>query len=243
MYLSLALLSALVLGACGGGVSGTSPTAVIEADASGNVVASSTGSLPVTESGRGPGPVSGYGPGDGTCDQACDGTGSGPGPGDGTCDHDCDGTGPGRGDGLCGEACLGPVGPDPADIEAILGFALQEEYRAQMLYESVLEDFGVTTRPFAMIANAEVQHASVLALLLERRGLTPPASAWSTADFPAFGSLAEACAAGAAAEIADAAFYDPYLVREDMPLDVTTVFTHLRAASLESHLPAFEACR
>jgi len=227
LYLFLALFSALVLGACGGGVAGSSPTAVIEPDATGSVLASSSDGVAVSDSGRGPGPFSGYGPGDGTCDHDCDGTGSGPGPGDG----------------LCGEACLGPVGPDPADIQTILGLALQEEYRAQMLYASVLEDFGAAALPFATIVEAEARHVSALALLFERRGLAPPSSPWSPADFPAFGSLPEACAAGSAAEIADAAFYEPYLVREDLPRDVATVLTHLQAASLENHLPAFEACR
>jgi hypothetical protein len=171
----------------------------------------------VTATGYGPGSSSGYGPGDGT--------------------------GVGPGDGLCDQACTGPVGPDPADLHAVLDLAVQEEYRARMLYLSVLEDFGPDTRPFAAIAEAEAQHLSALTLLYERRELTPPAPLWAPSSFPAFSSRAEACAAGAAAEVADAAFYDPYLGRADLPLDVATVFSNLRAASLERHEPAFQACR
>ena len=56
-----------------------------------------------------------------------------------------------------------------------------------------------------------------------------------------FASLSEACQAGVDAEIADAALYD-----ELSPLvshaDILRVFSNLQQASLNSHLPAFEAC-
>ena len=73
----------------------------------------------------------GYGPGTGTCSNDCDGTGQGSGLGTGT--GNSYGPGPGPSDGFCGNACVGPVGPDPADIVAILGLALQEEYGAEAL--------------------------------------------------------------------------------------------------------------
>lgn len=160
--------------------------------------------------------ASGYGPG----------SGYGYGPGDGTCDA----------------ACTGPVGPDPTDIDAILVSALQEEYRAQYLYRSVLEDFP-GAMPFAVIAEAEAQHVAALLGLFVRREKTPPPSATSAADFSPYASLPAACAAGVAAEAADAAFYTPYLQRQDLPQDVRMVFTNLQRASLENHLPAFERCQ
>jgi hypothetical protein len=181
----------------------------------------------------------GYGPGTGTCTNDCDGTGQGPGPGDGT--GNGYGPGPGPSDGFCGNACVGPVGPDPGDIVAILERALQEEYNAQMLYRHVLAIFGPDTAPFALIAEAEVRHVAALKLLFTRRSLVPPS--WAPVSFPAFGTIPEACAGGVAAEAADAAFYTPYLARTDLPQDVRNVFENLQAASLDNHLPAFERCR
>ncbi len=152
------------------------------------------------------------------------------------------GQGPGPGDGSCGTACTGPVGPDPADILTVLGDALQEEYKAEMLYRSVLEDFPGAA-PFAVIAESEARHVEALATLFTRRLQTPTGSTWTPSSFPPFASVPLACAAGVAAEQEDAAFYTPYLQRTDLPQDVRNVFTNLQAASLENHLPAFERCR
>jgi hypothetical protein len=185
----------------------------------------------VSALGNGPGGPAA--PGTGTCTGSVDCTGGGQGPGYVN----------GPGSGLCGDACTGAIGPDPQDIEEMLDLAIQEEYKAQMLYRSVLEDYGAETLPFATIAESEAHHVAALQLLLSRRQLTPPASAWAPSDFLPFATLAAACAAGADAEIADAAFYSPYLDRDDLPLDVATVFANLQAASLQNHLPAFERCR
>jgi hypothetical protein len=124
----------------------------------------------------------------------------------------------------------------------MLGRALQEEYKAQNLYRSVLEDFPGAV-PFATIVQSETRHVEALQMLFTRRQLAAPASVWSPASFPPFASLPLACAGGVVAETQDAAFYTPYLSRTDLPRDVRNVFTNLQAASLESHLPAFEACR
>jgi hypothetical protein len=220
----VALGGALTLVACGGS-SGISPVA--------------PAAPPVISQGGDGGAVTsdGYGPGTGTCTNDCDGTG--PGPGDGT--RNGYGPGPGPSDGFCGDACVGPVGPDPGDIVAMLERALQEEYTAEMLYRHVLASFGPDTAPFALIAEAEARHAAALKLLFARRSLAAPA--WAPVSFSSYGSIAEACAAGVATELADAAFYTPYLRRTDLPQDVRNVFTNLQAASLENHLPAFERCQ
>jgi hypothetical protein len=160
-------------------------------------------------------------------------SGDGYGPGTGTCTHDCDG--------FCGNACVGPAGPDPADMPAILRLALQEEYTAEMLYRSVLASFGADAQPFALIASAEARHVDALLQLFARRSLAIPP--WTPVAFPRYSTLAAACAAGVAAERADAALYAPYLGRTDLPQDVRNVFTSLQAASLDNHLPAFERCR
>ena len=125
----------------------------------------------------------------------------------------------------------------------LLADALQEEYKAQMLYRSVLGTFGGDTQPFALIAQAEARHVEALQMLFTRRQLAPPASAWTPSSFPPFPSVPLACAAGVVAEREDANFYTPYLQRPDLPQDVRNVFTNLQAASLENHLPAFELCQ
>jgi hypothetical protein len=125
----------------------------------------------------------------------------------------------------------------------VLTAALQEEHKAESLYRSVLATFGPETLPFTFIAGSEARHVEALTALFTRRALVPPASAWSPASFAPFASVALACQAGVAAEREDADFYVPYLERTDLPQDVRNVFTNLQRASLENHLPAFEACR
>lgn len=218
----LAVGAALALGACGG--SDVSPVASPTA-------LTSDGGW-VTSSGNGPGGPPSTAPGTGTCTNDCDGTGKGPGKGNGR----------GSGNGSCGEACWGPVGTDPADILTILGAALQEEYKAQMLYRSVLEDYPGAV-PFGTIVESEGRHVAALQLLFARRQQAPPDSIWTPESFPAFASIQAACAGGVVAETEDAAFYAPYLERTDLPQDARNVLGNLRAASLENHLPAFERCQ
>jgi hypothetical protein len=74
-------------------------------------------------------------------------------PGRGTGTPTCDGTGPGPKDGTC----TGTTGPDPADIASVLEAALQEEYKAEMLYRSVLADYPGAA-PFVSIEQAEERH-------------------------------------------------------------------------------------
>ena len=235
MKLVLALVAiggAVTLAACGGSdiLSPVASTTTTITGEDGSVTSSGYGKGPGGPSSPAPSPGTGTGTND------CNGTGQGPGPGAGN------GNRPGPGDGTCGDACTGPVGPDPADIAAILVDALQEEYKAEMLYRSVLEDYP-GTMPFASIAESEAQHVLALQRLFERRQTTPPPSLWNPGGFPAFASIPEACAAGVVAEREDAAFYTPYLGRPDLPQDVRNVLTNLQRASLENHLPAFERCQ
>jgi hypothetical protein len=58
---------------------------------------------------------------------------------------------------------------------------------------------------------------------------------------PTFASLTAACQTGVDAEIADAKLYDTLKPAVDNA-DVLQVFANLQAASLTSHLPAFDAC-
>jgi hypothetical protein len=241
----VAIGGTMALAACGG--SDLSPVA------SSTALTSDGGSVTSSGNGNGPGapPSPAPSPGTGTCTNGCDGTGQGPGPGSGYGPGKGPGNGAGNGygpgpgpsDGFCGNACTGPVGPDPGDIATLLVEALQEEYKAQMLYRSVLQTFGAETVPFALIEQAEARHVEALQMLFARRQMTPPASVWAPGHFEAFASVPLACAAGVVAEQEDAAFYTPYLLRTDLPQDVRNVFTNLQKASLENHLPAFARCR
>jgi len=138
----------------------------------------------------------------------------------------------------------GPVqGSDPlsdAGLEAV-GLALQDEYRTENLYKQVLEQLG-DTRPFAHIVYAEQRHSAALERVYSRRGLVAPDSNWRDLgkDLPGE-SLQEACQVAVEAERDNVSLYDELLER-DLPADVVQVFQHLRAASLERHLPAFTRC-
>ncbi len=118
--------------------------------------------------------------------------------------------------------------------------AILEEYGAMNLYNAVAEQLGAQV-PFSQIARSESQHANALIRLAERYGVEVPENPGLT-SVSQFANTAEACAAGVAAEIADADLYDQLLPDVTHP-DLQRVYTNLKNASLQSHLPAFEACQ
>lgn len=118
--------------------------------------------------------------------------------------------------------------------------AVNEEYGALTLYNSIISQFG-SVYPFNMVARAEQQHINALLRQIEKYGVTAPTQPAPSAA-STYASLADACAAGAAAEIADAALYDT-LKPVTQRADLLQVFNNLQSASLNSHLPAFEACK
>ncbi|MEZ4416556.1 MAG: DUF2202 domain-containing protein [Gemmatimonadota bacterium] len=130
--------------------------------------------------------------------------------------------------------------PLTADVMAVLEEAIQDEYRAENIYLRVLADHGDVI-PFRNIVYAEERHSQALGWLFVSRGLAVPLSDWDLGNVPTFGTVAEACAAGVIAEQENIAMYDDFLA-ETLPADVRTVFTNNRAASLDRHLPAFQAC-
>lgn len=118
--------------------------------------------------------------------------------------------------------------------------AIAEEYGAMNLYNSIIAQFG-SVYPFDMIARSEQQHVNALLRQAQKYNLVVPANSTSVSP-STYASLADACAAGAAAEIADAALYDT-LKPLTQRADLLQVFNSLQSASLNSHLPAFEACK
>jgi len=121
-----------------------------------------------------------------------------------------------------------------------LNQAIMEEYGALNLYQSAIAQLG-NVYPFSMIVKAEQQHVNALTRQLTKYGMPVPANPGLTSS-PTFGTLQQACQAGVAAEIADAALYDQ-LKPVVTHTDILQVFNNLQSASLNSHLPAFQTCQ
>lgn len=126
-----------------------------------------------------------------------------------------------------------------AEKDAIVR-AVEEEFGALVLYNSIIAQFG-SVEPFANIAASEQQHANALLRQAEKYGVAVPQQPEALPP-STYASLADACAAGAAAEVADAALYDELMTLTQRS-DLLQVFTRLQTASLENHLPEFEACK
>lgn len=117
--------------------------------------------------------------------------------------------------------------------------AILEEYGAFNLYQSAIAQVG-NVYPFSQIVRAEQQHINALVRQAEKYGVTVPANP-GLATQPTFNTVAQACQAGVAAEIADAALYDT-LKLVTTHTDLLQVYNNLQSASLNSHLPTFQTC-
>lgn len=126
-------------------------------------------------------------------------------------------------------------------VEDALQATLTDEYKAQITYQRILDDFGADSRPFVNIKKAEVKHADAIATLMNRYDIEVPANTFKVADMETFTSINEACALGVVAEEENIALYDSYLSL-DLPSDIRNVFESNRSASLNNHLPAFQNC-
>lgn len=147
--------------------------------------------------------------------------------------------GSGQGIGSTGTVTGTATTPLSEDEQDALTRAILEEYGALNLYNSVIAEFGNIT-PFYRIARSEQQHVNALIKQATKYGVAVPENP-GLADEINFGSISEACSAGTAAEIADAALYDE-LKTVTTHADLLQVYTTLQNASLNSHLPAFQAC-
>lgn len=133
-------------------------------------------------------------------------------------------------------------GGDPlsaTEIEA-LHMALDDEYHALAVYQSVIATFG-NVEPFVEIAQSEQKHIDALVNQFNKYGLIVPENPW-IGNVPTFDSLQQACQVGVEAEIANADLYTQLFSMTD-DARLTRVFTNLSNASLNSHLPQFEACQ
>jgi hypothetical protein len=126
-----------------------------------------------------------------------------------------------------------------AEEVTALNEAINEEYLAFNTYGAVISQFGVVL-PFSNVVSSEQQHVAALANLFTKYGLAVPANP-GLEPVPAWTTLKAACQTGVDVEIADAALYDG-LLPVTKKADLIRVFTNLQSASLDSHLPAFEAC-
>ncbi len=122
---------------------------------------------------------------------------------------------------------------------ADLAAAIQEEYTAMNTYQAVMDELG-NVQPFSRIARSEQQHVNALIRVAERFGIDVPENAGEVAEI-AWSTLEDACQMGVTFEQMDAALYDELLANTTNPV-LIRVYTNLQRASLNNHLPAFEAC-
>ena len=136
------------------------------------------------------------------------------------------------------EESLQPAPTSVVDPLVSMNTALQDEYRAQATYAQVLIDLGDVV-PFSKIVEAEATHIAAISALFTSRELAVPGS--ELGEAPTYDTRLAACEAAVIGETGNIAIYDGLLLLE-LPNDVRNVFTNLRLASLEQHLPAFENC-
>ena len=121
-----------------------------------------------------------------------------------------------------------------------LNMALDDEYHALAVYQSVIASFG-EVEPFVEIAASEQRHIDALVNQFNKQGLPIPENSWM-GSIPPFDSVQQACQAGVEAEIANADLYSQLFAMTENPT-LTRVFTNLSNASVNSHLPQFETCQ
>jgi hypothetical protein len=149
------------------------------------------------------------------------------------------GYGPGEGTAGVGLPSAATGELSEAAVAALVA-GIQDEYHAYAVYQAVIDQFGPAA-PFTRIQAAEAQHIAALEVLFDRYGIAVP-DPEPLEDLPEFASVADACALGAAAEVANFELYDNWIAQTSDYPDLVQVFTSLRSASEFNHLPAFEQC-
>lgn len=127
----------------------------------------------------------------------------------------------------------------PADAEA-LALALDDEYRAEAMYESVMAAHG-EIRPFSNIIQAERRHSQRVRDEMTRLGIEYSDTNPFLGNITAPATTFKACQQGVDAEIENIALYDEILPTISDG-QVKATLTDLQWASRERHLPAFQRC-
>lgn len=127
-----------------------------------------------------------------------------------------------------------------SDVEVLLAALMgpDGEYAALASYQAVLDEYG-QVEPYATILQAESRHADALIRQLERLGVDVPENPY-LGKIAAPADLQTAAEAWAEGEIWNVELYD-YLITQTDNSQILKVLGNLRRASLESHLPAFQA--
>lgn len=128
---------------------------------------------------------------------------------------------------------------DDSEVQA-LKLALDDEYHALAVYQSVIETFG-PIEPFVEIVQSEQRHITALVNHFDKHGIPVPENTWLD-NVPTFDSIQSACQAAVEAEIANVDLYNQLLSMTDDP-GLIQVFTNLSRASQSSHLPQFQSCQ
>jgi hypothetical protein len=122
------------------------------------------------------------------------------------------------------------------DVQAAASMTDEEVVLAALMGPE--DEYG-QAEPYATIFEAELRHADALIRQLERLGVEVPENLY-LGEIAAPADLETAAEAWAEGEVANVELYD-YLLTMTDDAQLTKVLENLRAASLDSHLPAFEA--
>jgi len=128
---------------------------------------------------------------------------------------------------------------DESEIEALF-LALDDEYHALAVYQSVLSKFG-EIEPFVEIAQSEQRHINALLNQFAKHGISAPENTWF-GNIPPLDSIQSACQLGVEAETANVDLYQKLFFMVDDP-SLIQVFTNLSNASQDNHLPEFQECQ
>jgi hypothetical protein len=139
--------------------------------------------------------------------------------------------------GVCTSAVVLDTAARAALVTALAG--ADGEYAAHAEYTAILAKFGATVQPYANILKAEKQHIAALQQQCVKFGVPVPADTY-LGKVTAPATLLEAAQVGVFAENLNVAMYGTLLTQMAKYPSLVQVFTNLRAASLNNHLPAFE---
>ena len=134
------------------------------------------------------------------------------------------------------------VAPEVKDalLEALTG--PDGEYAAYAMYTAVIDTYG-DVEPYVTIREAEARHISALERQLDKYGIEYPTENSYLGIVEAPARLQEAAIAWAEGEVLNVELYDRLIATIPVSSypDIVRVLNNLRSASLDAHLPAFQA--